>query len=55
MKQCKEAIIYELRYTKATIYEICYKYGFESLPHFSNFCKKNFGASPRSIRLSESQ
>ena len=30
--------------------EICYKYGFESLPHFSNFCKKNFGASPRSLR-----
>ena len=29
--------------------------GIESLPHFSNFCKKNFGASPRSIRLSESQ
>ena len=55
MKQRKEGIIYELRYTKATISEICYKYGFESLPHFSNFCKKNFGASPRSIRLSESQ
>lgn len=44
MKQRKEGIIYELRYTKATISEICYKYGFESLPHFSNFCKKNFGA-----------
>ena len=43
MKQRKEGIIYELRYTKATISEICYKYGFESLPHFSNFCKKNFG------------
>lgn len=21
-----------------------------ALPHFSNFCKKNFGASPRNIR-----
>lgn len=47
----KEGIIYELRYTDATISEICYKYGFESLPHFSNFCKKNFGASPRNLRL----
>lgn len=46
----KEAVIYELRHTNATISEICFKYGFESLPHFSNFCKKNFGASPRSLR-----
>lgn len=50
MKRRKEAVIYDLRYTEATISEICYKYGFESLPHFSNFCKKNFGASPRSLR-----
>ena len=50
MKRRKEGIIYDLRYTQATISEICYQYGFESLPHFSNFCKKNFGASPRSIR-----
>lgn len=53
MERRKEGIIYELRYTNATISEICYKYGFESLPHFSNFCKKNFGASPRNIRLSK--
>jgi len=50
MKRRKEGIIYDLRYTQATISEICYQYGFESLPHFSNFCKKNFGASPRNIR-----
>ena len=46
----KEGILYDLKQTDATISEICYKYGFESLPHFSNFCKKNFGASPRSLR-----
>lgn len=46
----KEGIIYDLRHTDGSISEICYKYGFESLPHFSNFCKKNFGASPRSLR-----
>lgn len=46
----KEAITYDLYSTHATISEICYKYGFESLPHFSNFCKKNFGASPRKLR-----
>ena len=50
MKRRKEGIIYDLCYPQATISEICYQYGFESLPHFSNFCKKNFGASPRNIR-----
>ena len=46
----KEGIVDDLRNGKVTISEICYKYGFESLPHFSNFCKKNFGASPRALR-----
>jgi len=50
MERRKESVVYELRYTDASISEICYKYGFESLPHFSNFCKKNFGASPHSLR-----
>lgn len=51
LKQRKEGILYELHYTDATISEICYKYGFESLSHFSNFCKKYFGASPRNLRI----
>ncbi|MBC8592858.1 helix-turn-helix transcriptional regulator [Oscillospiraceae bacterium N12] len=51
MNRRKEGIIYDLRYTDETISEICFNYGFESLPHFSNFCKKNFGASPRALRL----
>lgn len=46
----KESIIYELKHTAATISEICFTYGFESLPHFSNFCKKHFGESPRKLR-----
>lgn len=46
----KEGIVYELQNTEATISEICFKYGFESLPHFSNYCKKNFGVSPRALR-----
>lgn len=50
LERRKEGIIYDLRNTDASISEICYKYGFESLPHFSNFCKKNFGASPRGLR-----
>ena len=50
LKRRKEGIMYDLKHTNATISEICYKYGFESLPHFSNFCKKSFGASPRAIR-----
>lgn len=46
----KEGVLYDLQQTDATISEICYSHGFESLPHFSNFCKKHFGASPRSLR-----
>lgn len=54
LKQRKEAILYELHHTDATISEICFKHGFESLPHFSNFCKKYFGASPRNLRTGSS-
>lgn len=54
IKRKKEKVIYELRHTQATISEICFNNGFESLPHFSNFCKKNFGASPRSLRTTPS-
>lgn len=50
MKQRKESILYQLRYTEASISEICFEHGFESLSHFSNFCKKFFGDSPRNIR-----
>lgn len=53
LKRRKEEILYELHHTAASISEICYKYGFESLPHFSNFCKKYFGASPRNLRKIE--
>lgn len=50
LERRKEGIVYDLQQTDATISEICFKYGFESLPHFSNFCKKNFGVSPRNLR-----
>jgi AraC-like DNA-binding protein len=46
----KEGILDDLNNSECSISEICYKYGFESLPHFSNFCKKSFGASPRNLR-----
>ena len=46
----KEGIWDDLNNSECSISEICYKYGFESLPHFSNFCKKSFGASPRNLR-----
>ena len=49
----KEGILDELLNTNNSISEICYKYGFESLPHFSNFCKKFFGASPRMLRTNK--
>lgn len=53
MQQRKESILYQLRHTDATISEICFEHGFESLSHFSNFCKKCFGTSPRNIRKGE--
>ncbi|HRN13034.1 MAG TPA: AraC family transcriptional regulator, partial [Bacteroides uniformis] len=34
---------------------ICFGHGFESLSHFSNFCKKSFGDSPRNIRKKEKE
>ena len=46
----KENVLDDLLNTDHSISEICYKYGFESLPHFSNFCKKSFGTSPRALR-----
>lgn len=46
----KEGILGDLQDANYSISEICYNNGFESLPHFSNFCKKNFGASPRALR-----
>ncbi len=55
MKQRKESILYQLRYTDASISEICFGHGFESLSHFSNFCKKSFGDSPRNIRKKEKE
>lgn len=53
MRQRKESIMYQLKYTDASISEICFNHSFESLSHFSNFCKKFFGGSPRSIRKGE--
>lgn len=50
MEQRKENILYDLQHTSMSISEICYKYSFESLPHFSNFCKKKLGAAPRKLR-----
>lgn len=50
----KEEILYDLYHTSESISEICYKHGFESLPHFSNFCKKSFGMSPRCLRNGKS-
>lgn len=50
LKKRKEAILNALYNSQETISSICFKYGFESLSHFSNFCKKFFDASPRNLR-----
>lgn len=48
-KQKKEHILYDLKYRNLSISEISYKYQFESLSQFSNFCKKYLGKAPRDI------
>lgn len=50
IRQKQEHILYDLTHRDATISEIADKYQFESLPQFSNFCKKSFGASPRELQ-----
>lgn len=50
LKRRKEAIMDDLTGTKLSISEICDKYHFDSFSHFSNFCRTNFGGSPRAIR-----
>lgn len=50
LKKRKEEILNDLYHSNHSISEICYKYSFESLSHFSNFCKKFFDASPRNLR-----
>lgn len=49
VRQKQEHILYDLRHRDLSISEISYKYQFESLPQFSNFCKKYFGKAPRDI------
>lgn len=48
-RQKQEHILYDLTYRNLSISEISYKYQFESLSQFSNFCKKYFGKAPREI------
>lgn len=48
--QKQENIRYDLTHRDISISEIAYKYLFQSLPQFSNFCKKYLGAAPREIR-----
>lgn len=53
LRKRKEMILNDLYNSTESISMICFKYGFESLSHFSNFCKKSFKASPRNLRLKE--
>lgn len=48
-KKCED-IQNDLTTTEMSISEISYKYGFESLSNFSQFCRTNFGMSPRALR-----
>lgn len=50
LKQKCEDIRNDLMTSELTVSEISTKYGFESLPNFSHFCRTNFGKSPRALR-----
>lgn len=50
LRQKLEHIHYDLTHRQFSISEIADKYQFESLPQFSNFCKKYLGASPRELQ-----
>ena len=52
--QKQENIRYDLTHRDISISEIADKYLFQSLPQFSNFCKKYLGAAPREIRAQRS-
>lgn len=46
MKQRKESILYQLRYTDASISEICFGHGFESLSHFPTSVRSPLATLP---------
>lgn len=50
LKQKRSGIIDDLTQNVLSISDISNKYGFDSLSHFSNFCKTCFGNSPRALR-----
>lgn len=51
LKKKRTGILEDLRNNQLSISEISNKYGFDTLSHFSNFCKNYFGNSPRNLRL----
>lgn len=50
LKQKRSGILEDLQQSDLSISDICNKYGFDTLSHFSNFCKSCFGNSPRALR-----
>ncbi|MDR2118990.1 MAG: helix-turn-helix transcriptional regulator [Tannerellaceae bacterium] len=50
LKQKCRDIYRDITTTKMSITEISQKYGFESLPNFSHFCRSHFGKPPRALR-----
>lgn len=51
-KQRAHDIYYDLITTNTPVKEICTAHGFGSLSQFTNFCKRQFGVSPRRLRES---
>jgi len=50
LEQKSRKIYHEINSTKKTFSELSFEFGFSSSAHFSNFCKKYFGHTPRNLR-----
>lgn len=51
LKKKRKGIIEDFEKGDLSISAISIKYGFDTLSHFSNFCKSCFGNSPRALRI----
>lgn len=55
LKQKSNDIYEALQDETLSISDVSYKFGFDSLSHFSNFCKTYFGKSPRALKSKASK
>lgn len=50
LERKSDNILHDLQHTNDRMTVLCQRYGFDTLSHFSHFCKNSYGDSPRSLR-----